>query len=217
MEQKLSLAAVIAHEMDGIKGCGGTLAKYSQMGHRTVTIMLGKGNAGGSGAEAYHTIGTELIALDSGIDVKFMDTHIGVGKYPRAREIVSNVINEIADKHGLIFEAPRKLKLGPVGYYTQPIEGRIEHVKKKLLEEGPDLRMMLAHPGTHCPELSALQSKNPVVHCKDQGRNRGADTDTLCDPTLREFIDQHGIQLVGLREMIEERLQGELRPQPSTV
>jgi len=40
VEQRLTLAAVIAHEMDGIKGCGGTLAKYSQMGHRAVTETL---------------------------------------------------------------------------------------------------------------------------------------------------------------------------------
>lgn len=67
MEQKLTLVAVIAHEMDGIKGCGGTLAKYSKMGHRTGAMILGKGNPKGNGQKAYETIGSELIALDCGL------------------------------------------------------------------------------------------------------------------------------------------------------
>lgn len=74
MGEHLTLVAVSGHEMDAIKACGGTLAKYSQMGHRTVTLCPGKGNPDGTGPAAYKAIGTELVSLGCGANEEAVAT-----------------------------------------------------------------------------------------------------------------------------------------------
>ncbi len=146
------------------------------------------------------------LALDKGINVTYLDTHMGTAS-------IMLEMKKAVEKISREFKIPLSGDLGKK--FGIQWAGSIESVSedwtrqrdpndrpKALLDvvKGlkPGLWMTILHPGLDTSEMRAMDF-SPVAS------QRQGNTDALTNPEVKEMIKQKGIQLVGFKNLIEKQ------------
>ena len=159
------------------------------------------------------------MALDNGIDVTHIDSHMGTVMHPRlipsylkvAREFnipafFPRVTREQLDAMGLGNQADVYLKIfANLGASGVPLidhmiidtmgeqPDKVEYYCKLFAEIKPGLTHFLFHPAKMSSELRAITP--------DSASARNQDYEAFIDPRIKECVEKHNIKIIGYREI----------------
>lgn len=149
------------------------------------------------------------LAERKGLDLCYMDHHMSGAVNTLEMQVE---FEKIAREKGLGISRHFGERDGR-GVYADPPEEKLAAAIRGI--EGlttPGLYLLVVHPGTDGPEMSAMTDLNPGAPTA-MSRHRQAETDVFCSPELRAAIERRGIELVGYREIIKQvGLTGMKRP-----
>jgi chitin disaccharide deacetylase len=158
-------------------------------------------------------------ALDWGVDVTHVDTHMGTVMHPKfmqaylqaARQahvpaflprgdlsmlMYMGLDQETALEFAKLISSLEDQGLPLVdGAAMMPLDqpdGQLEIAKQMLIDLQPGVTHFLFHPSTDTPELRAIAPDWP---------SRVANYHTFMDPELKRFIKDQGIQVIGYRDL----------------
>jgi chitin disaccharide deacetylase len=174
-------------------------------------------------AAVHQEITTQVrMALDAGIDVTHIDTHMGTVFYGGFLESYLQVAMEVGvppfmvRKDAAALQAmgfPSDMAEGLAGQITtlearglpmfddvsfvpfSTMDAHFDHAKQVLGALKPGLTYLIIHPSTDTPELRAI--------LPDGWQNRVADYEVFMRRELRDYLDAEGIRLIGWREIRE--------------
>jgi chitin disaccharide deacetylase len=174
-------------------------------------------------AAVTHEIATQVrMALDAGIDVTHIDTHMGTVFYGGFLESYLQVAMEIGvppfmvRKDAVALRAmgfPPDMAEGLAGQITtlearglpmfddvsfvpfSTMDAHFDQAKQVLGALKPGLTYLIIHPSTDTPELRAI--------LPDGWENRVADYEVFMRKELRNYLDAERIRLIGWREIRE--------------
>ncbi len=159
------------------------------------------------------------IALDNGINITHIDSHMGTVMFPKflpiyikmAREFdvpafLPRINREMLIEQGLGDSADAIIKMfskieesgAPLVDYmmidtTGESPNKVEYYCKRMAEIKPGLTHFLFHPAKMCPELMAITS--------DSASWRNQDYEAFINPQIKECINKNDIKIIGYREI----------------
>jgi predicted glycoside hydrolase/deacetylase ChbG (UPF0249 family) len=134
---------------------------------------------------------TQLIrALNAGIEVTHLDTHMNTVAHPK----FVNAYTQLALKYKLPFLFPRQDEAGFIksGLDLDKPFNRLEQAKQALGELRPGITHFIIHPSLETPELKAITP---------DWQSRVADYQTFMDDKLRQHINDLGVHIIGYKTL----------------
>ena len=137
---------------------------------------------------------------DAGLAPAYFDCHMGMVA-PRAYEV-------ICERYGAPFLYPPVAQSVPFDS-IEMLSERPSDIKKSWLlhylsTRGPGLHLLFGHCAVDSDELRAIASPSHPSY-PWTWEYRVADQAVLCDPDVRDAVDEHGIELVSLADTLTSR------------
>ena len=159
------------------------------------------------------------LALNAGLDITHIDTHMGSVVHPKFLSIYLSLASEYGvpaflpnitrqrlqeldrvDQHDDYLAVLENIDAGKVPTLDEiiidtllPIEDKSSFYREHIQSIKPGLTHLLFHPAKLGDELRAIDKK--------ASESRHADYVAYTDPTLKQFILDQGIHLIGYREL----------------
>lgn len=140
-------------------------------------------------------------ALDSGLQIDYLDNHMGAGLYnPEQRAVLEKLAKEY--KLGISRYYNEDNIAVPVNYpFEMQIDTLISTIQK--LEPG-NVKLMVFHLGLETPEMNALQDIN-ASGVKQMSRQRHTELNMLISPRFKEAIQTNRIKLITYRDLVSKQ------------
>lgn len=145
------------------------------------------------------------LALRKGLNLSYIDHHMSAAvETPEMRRR----FEQIADDYGLAISRYFGEQIG-AQIYSTPIEEKADSLIDQISAiTEPGLYITVHHVLLDQPEVQVLRDLN-ASGLAEMSRHRQAEADALCDPRLRQVIEERGIELIGydvLRDRFRDRM-----------
>jgi predicted glycoside hydrolase/deacetylase ChbG (UPF0249 family) len=138
-------------------------------------------------------------ALQAGLRVDYLDYHMLTAV---STPELTDIVEDLAEEYG--FGLARYFSEPSVSVWDVPPEKKLETLLEILAQVEPGRPTLLVmHLGLDGPEMAALVDVNNPADPNRVGVHRGAELEALTSPAFRQAIENHGIQLVNYRDIIE--------------
>jgi predicted glycoside hydrolase/deacetylase ChbG (UPF0249 family) len=144
------------------------------------------------------------LALDKGINVTYLDTHMGTANImPLSKKVVKKISKEfriplskdLVEKFNIQWMGSIESEIGDWTKQRDP-KDRPKALLDIIRSLNEGIWMMIVHPGLDTSEMRSIDY-SPVAS------QRQGNTDALTNPKVKEMIKQKNIQLVGFKDLLK--------------